>query len=82
VTAEQLKIHKFNDLENVKTLIEANKNEIGAIIVEPVAGTWLFRQIKVLEGLRQLVLTMVYCHFDEVDRVSIGTRWSSRTIEC
>jgi glutamate-1-semialdehyde 2,1-aminomutase len=29
---------KYNDLENVATLIEANKNEIAAIIVEPVAG--------------------------------------------
>jgi glutamate-1-semialdehyde 2,1-aminomutase len=28
----------YNDLENVKTVIDANKNEIAAIIVEPVAG--------------------------------------------
>jgi glutamate-1-semialdehyde 2,1-aminomutase len=47
---EQLKIlcwQKYNDLENVATLIEANKNEIAAIIVEPVAGIWVvFRPIK------------------------------------
>jgi glutamate-1-semialdehyde 2,1-aminomutase len=55
---EQLKIlcwQKYNDLENVATLIEANKNEIAAIIVEPVAGIWVvFRPIKSFGGLRQL----------------------------
>jgi len=37
-TAKDTLLAKYNDLENVKTLIEANKNEIAAIIIEPVAG--------------------------------------------
>jgi glutamate-1-semialdehyde 2,1-aminomutase len=37
-TAKDTLLAKYNDLENVKALFEANKNEIAAIIVEPVAG--------------------------------------------
>lgn len=37
-TAKDTLLATYNDLENVKTLIEANANEIAAIIVEPVAG--------------------------------------------
>ncbi len=33
-TAKDTLLAKYNDLENVKTLIEANKNEIAAIIIE------------------------------------------------
>jgi glutamate-1-semialdehyde aminotransferase len=40
-TAKDTLLAKYNDLENVATLIEANKNEIAAIIVEPVAGIWV-----------------------------------------
>ena len=29
---------RYNDIENVKQLLEANKNEIACIIIEPVAG--------------------------------------------
>jgi glutamate-1-semialdehyde 2,1-aminomutase len=37
-TAKDTLLAKYNDLEYVKVLFEANKNEIAAIIVEPVAG--------------------------------------------
>lgn len=37
-TAKDTLLAGFNDLENVKALFEANKNEIAAIIIEPVAG--------------------------------------------
>ncbi|MFN3753491.1 glutamate-1-semialdehyde 2,1-aminomutase [Flavobacterium sp.] len=37
-TAKDTLLADYNDLENVKALFEANKNEIGAIIIEPVAG--------------------------------------------
>jgi glutamate-1-semialdehyde 2,1-aminomutase len=37
-TAKDTLLADFNDLENVKSLFEANKNEIAAIIIEPVAG--------------------------------------------
>ena len=37
-TAKDTLLARFNDLENVKALFSANKNEIAAIIIEPVAG--------------------------------------------
>lgn len=37
-TAKDTLLARFNDIENVKSLFEANKNEIAAIIVEPVPG--------------------------------------------
>lgn len=37
-TAKDTLLAKYNDLDNVKALFEANKNEIAAIIIEPVAG--------------------------------------------
>ncbi len=37
-TAKDTLLARYNDLENVKALVAANKNEIGAIILEPVAG--------------------------------------------
>jgi glutamate-1-semialdehyde 2,1-aminomutase len=37
-TAKDTLLATYNDIENVKSLVEANKGEIGAIIVEPVAG--------------------------------------------
>ena len=46
----------FNDLEAVKTLVEQNKNELAAIIVEPVAGNMgcVLPQPGFLEALRQI----------------------------
>ncbi|MEZ4786958.1 MAG: glutamate-1-semialdehyde 2,1-aminomutase [Flavobacterium haoranii] len=37
-TAKDTLLAKFNDIENVKSIFEANKNEIAAVIVEPVPG--------------------------------------------
>jgi glutamate-1-semialdehyde 2,1-aminomutase len=37
-TAKDTLLADYNDIENVKQLFEANKNEIAAIIIEPVAG--------------------------------------------
>ena len=55
-TAKDTLLAAFNDLESVAVLIEANKNEIAALIVEPVAGNMgcIPPQKGFLEGLRQL----------------------------
>lgn len=37
-TAKDTLLSNYNDIENVKSLFEVNKNEIAAIIIEPVAG--------------------------------------------
>lgn len=37
-TAKDTLLANYNDIENVKALFESNRNEIAAIIVEPVAG--------------------------------------------
>lgn len=37
-TAKDTLLANYNDIENVKALFEANKNEVAAIIIEPVAG--------------------------------------------
>jgi glutamate-1-semialdehyde 2,1-aminomutase len=37
-TAKDTLLANYNDLANVKALFDANKNEIAAIIIEPVAG--------------------------------------------
>lgn len=37
-TAKDTLLAKYNDIENVKALVEANKGEIACIIIEPVAG--------------------------------------------
>lgn len=37
-TAKDTLLAHYNDLESVKVLFESNKNEIAAIIIEPVAG--------------------------------------------
>ncbi len=37
-TAKDTLLANYNDIDNVKALFEANKNEIAAIIIEPVAG--------------------------------------------
>jgi glutamate-1-semialdehyde 2,1-aminomutase len=68
-TAKDTLLARYNDLENVATLIEANKNEIAAIIVEPVAGNMgcIPPQKGFLEGLRQLCTENgIQLIFDEV----------------
>ncbi len=68
-TAKDTLLAKFNDLANVEELIAANKTEIAAVIIEPVAGNMGCIPPKngFLEGLR----TLCYDHgilliFDEV----------------
>lgn len=55
-TAKDTLLAKYNDLDNVKSLIEANKDEIACIILEPVAGNMGCIPPKpgFLEGLRAL----------------------------
>jgi glutamate-1-semialdehyde 2,1-aminomutase len=68
-TAKDTLLAKYNDLENVKTLFEANKNEIAAIIVEPVAGNMgcIPPKSGFLSGLKQLcVENGAMLVFDEV----------------
>jgi len=55
-TAKDTLLANYNDIENVKALFEANKNEIAAIIIEPVAGNMGCVPPKdgFLQSLRQL----------------------------
>ncbi|WP_417942238.1 glutamate-1-semialdehyde 2,1-aminomutase [Flavobacterium sp. RS13.1] len=68
-TAKDTLLAKYNDLENVKTLVEANKGEIAAIIIEPVAGNMgcIPPQKGFLQGLRDLCTANgILLIFDEV----------------
>lgn len=68
-TAKDTLTAKFNDLESVYRLLEANKNEIAAIIVEPVAGNMGCIPPKpgFLEGLREICSNEnIVLIFDEV----------------
>jgi glutamate-1-semialdehyde 2,1-aminomutase len=55
-TAKDTLLARYNDLDNVRSLLEANKNEIAAIIIEPVAGNMgcVPPQEGFLKGLRAL----------------------------
>lgn len=55
-TAKDTLLAHYNDLESVKALFEANRNEIAAIIIEPVAGNMGCIPPKdgFLQSLRQL----------------------------
>jgi len=68
-TAKDTLLAKYNDLENVKALVEANKDEIAAIIIEPVAGNMgcIPPVDGFLEGLRSLCdANNILLIFDEV----------------
>ncbi|MFC5682771.1 glutamate-1-semialdehyde 2,1-aminomutase [Flavobacterium sp. MAHUQ-51] len=68
-TAKDTLLAKYNDLENVRSLIQANPNEIAAIIVEPVAGNMgCVPPVKgFLEGIRELCTENgILLIFDEV----------------
>ncbi|OEK09022.1 glutamate-1-semialdehyde-2,1-aminomutase [Flavivirga aquatica] len=68
-TAKDTLLARYNDLENVSELIEANKNEIACIIIEPVAGNMGCIPPKegFLQGLRDLCDTNnILLVFDEV----------------
>lgn len=55
-TAKDTLLATFNNLENVRELVEANKDEIACIIIEPVAGNMgcIPPQDGFLEGLRRI----------------------------
>ena len=55
-TAKDTLISPYNDLNYVKTLFENNKNEVAAIIIEPVAGNMgcVIPKRGFIEGLRKL----------------------------
>ncbi|EJG00543.1 glutamate-1-semialdehyde 2,1-aminomutase [Flavobacterium sp. F52] len=68
-TAKDTLLAKYNDLENVKTLIDANKGEIAAIIIEAVAGNMgcIPPAKGFLVGLRELCTANgILLIFDEV----------------
>ena len=68
-TAKDTLLATYNDLENVAALIAANKNEIAAIIVEPVAGNMgcIPPNKGFLEGLRHMCTeNQILLIFDEV----------------
>ena len=68
-TAKDTLLAQYNDLQTVIDLIAANKNEIAAIIVEPVAGNMgcIPPQKGFLEGLRELCTDNgILLIFDEV----------------
>ncbi len=68
-TAKDTLLARYNDIENVKEIIEANKNEMACIIIEPVAGNMGCVPPKegFLEGLRTLCdANDILLIFDEV----------------
>lgn len=68
-TAKDTLLARYNDIDNVKKLVEANKNEIAAIIIEPVAGNMgCIPPVEgFLEGLRAVCNTHdILLIFDEV----------------
>ncbi len=68
-TAKDTLLARYNDIDNVTKLIEANKNEIACIIIEPVAGNMgcIPPKNNFLQGLRNLCDTHnILLIFDEV----------------
>ncbi|MFK7781029.1 glutamate-1-semialdehyde 2,1-aminomutase [Psychroserpens sp.] len=68
-TAKDTLLARYNDIENVKALIDANQNEIACIILEPVAGN--MGCIPPKNGFLQELRTLCDAHnillvFDEV----------------
>ena len=68
-TAKDTLLANYNDLDSVKALINANKDEIAAIIIEPVAGNMgcIIPKKEFIEGLRALCTAEgILLIFDEV----------------
>lgn len=68
-TAKDTLLANYNDLEGVKTLAAANKGEIAAIIIEPVAGNMgcIIPSDEFIKGLRELCTQEgILLLFDEV----------------
>lgn len=62
-------VARYNDLENVKAIFEANPNEIAAVIVEPIAANMgvIGGTLEFLQGLRTICSqTGTVLIFDEV----------------
>ncbi|NAS31555.1 glutamate-1-semialdehyde 2,1-aminomutase [Flavobacteriaceae bacterium R38] len=55
-TAKDTLLANYNDLENVRQIVAANKGEIAAIIIEPVAGNMgcIIPEEGFLEGIRSI----------------------------
>ncbi|PCJ98686.1 MAG: glutamate-1-semialdehyde-2,1-aminomutase [Flavobacteriaceae bacterium] len=68
-TAKDTLLANYNDLESVKALTNANKNEIAAVIIEPVAGNMgcIIPTDEFIQGLRELCTAEgILLIFDEV----------------
>ncbi|TLP74393.1 glutamate-1-semialdehyde 2,1-aminomutase [Maribacter sp. ACAM166] len=68
-TAKDTLLATYNDLKDVETLVEANKGEIAAIIIEPIAGNMgcIVPSDSFMKGLRKLCTKeSVLLIFDEV----------------
>ncbi|GAL79001.1 glutamate-1-semialdehyde aminotransferase [Algibacter lectus] len=68
-TAKDTLLATYNDIENVKALVEANKNEIACVIIEPVAGNMgcIPPTKGFLEALREVcTVNNILLIFDEV----------------
>src|SRR5690606_32263421 len=68
-TAKDTLLANYNDLESVKALVEANKGEIAALILEPIAGNMgcVLPAEGFLESLRKLCTEEgILLLFDEV----------------
>jgi glutamate-1-semialdehyde 2,1-aminomutase len=68
-TAKDTLLAAYNDLNSVKTLVQSNKGEIAAVIIEPVAGNMgcIPPVAGFLEGLRELCSKEgILLIFDEV----------------
>ncbi|NAS14378.1 glutamate-1-semialdehyde 2,1-aminomutase [Poritiphilus flavus] len=68
-TAKDTLLADYNDLGSVEKLVEANKGEIAAVIIEPVAGNMgcIIPEKEFIEGLRKLCTAEgILLVFDEV----------------
>lgn len=68
-TAKDTLLAQYNNLESVITLTEANKGEIAAVILEPIAGNMgcIVPQTSFIEGLRKICTEEnILLVFDEV----------------
>ncbi|WP_297796964.1 glutamate-1-semialdehyde 2,1-aminomutase [uncultured Eudoraea sp.] len=68
-TAKDTLLAEYNDLESVMTLIAANKGEIAAVIIEPVAGNMgcIIPSDSFIKGLRKICTEEnILLVFDEV----------------
>jgi glutamate-1-semialdehyde 2,1-aminomutase len=68
-TASDTLVARYNDLQSVEKLVKANRDDIAAIIIEPIAGNMgLVRSsFEFISGLRQLCdLNGIVLIFDEV----------------